>query len=261
MKILFIGDIFGATGREALKQLLPSVIEEENPDIVIANCENAAAGAGISKKIYKELMNLGIDFLTSGNHIWRRPEVYSLMKDNSLRLLRPANYPQGAPGKGWEITRTKTGKKIGIINLIGRINLLNLDCPFRCADRAVKELSQQVNCIFVDFHAETTSEKLAMGWYLDGRVSAVIGSHTHVPTADGRILPKGTAYLSDVGMTGAMDSVLGLEQEKIIQHFLSGLPIRFERATANPGMDMVIVELDDEGRGIDVRRARRFVSL
>ena len=260
MKLVFIGDIFGSTGRKAIAELLPAIKAEVEPDLVIANCENAAAGAGLTKKIYKDILSYGVDFLTSGNHIWNRPEIYSFISDKELKLIRPANYPQGTPGLGYAIFTTTKGQKVAILNLMGRVNLLNLNCPFRTADEAISEISAQTGHIVVDFHAETTSEKVALGWYLDGRVSAVIGTHTHVPTADGRVLPKGTAYITDAGMTGAMDSVIGLNKERVIQRFVSGLPVKFEQSKSNPGMDYVIIDLDDEGKALSIENNRRFLK-
>jgi len=260
MKLLFIGDVVGSTGRKAIKALLPRLVEQEQPDLVVANCENAAAGAGVTKKIYKELLASGIDFLTSGNHIWHRSEVLDFIGDAGVKLVRPANYPAGAPGVGWAVVPTRSGGEVGVVNLMGRVNLLNLECPFRKADEIIGLLSARTRTIVVDFHAETTSEKVALGWYLDGRVSAVIGTHTHVPTADGRVLPNGTAYVTDAGMTGAMDSVIGVDKDLVIQRFVSGIPVKFEQAHANPGMDCVVVDIDDEGRARSIEARRRFVE-
>lgn len=222
-------------------------------DLAIANGENAAGGFGITPAIAEDLLALGIDVLTSGNHIWDKREIYEYL-DRQPRVLRPANYPQG-PGKGVAIARARNGVECAVMNLQGRTYMPPVDCPFRKADSLLSELKPEVKVRFVDFHCEVTSEKMAMGWYLDGRVSAMVGTHTHIPTADTRILPGGTAYQTDCGMTGPYHSVIGVETDLILQKFLSGMPVRMEAAKQGPELHAVIVEVDEEtGRARAIRR-------
>ncbi len=243
MKILFIGDIVGKPGRNAVKEGLPGLINKLKIDFVIANAENAAGGFGITKSIGEELFSLGIDILTSGNHIWDKKEAVSyIQKEN--RLLRPANYPEDVPGAGSIVMNTSAGEKIAVLNLSGRIFMQPLDCPFQVAKREIPVLKEQTKVIIVDFHAEATSEKSAIGWFLDGEVSAVLGSHTHVQTADEKILPKGTAFITDVGMTGPTDSVIGVQKEQIINKFLTQIPVRFETAKGESLLSCVVVEVN-----------------
>jgi len=248
MKILFIGDIFGRPGRSIVKEQLPGLVAEHRPDLIIANGENAAAGFGITPPLAEELLELGIDVLTTGNHIWDKREIIDYFKSANgagpaRRVLRPANYPAGLPGWGLYEGRTRGGTGYAVINLQGRVFMISNDDPFRIADELLQKIQSKV--VLVDFHAEATSEKIAMGWYLDGRVTALIGTHTHVPTADERILPKGTAYLTDVGMTGPYDSVIGVQKEQIIARFLNNMPVRFETATANVKLCAVLIECDE----------------
>src|SRR5262249_13083519 len=210
MNILFIGDIVGRPGRELVRRGLPALVEHHEIDLVIANAENAAAGFGITREIGDDLLDWGVDVMTSGNHIWDKKEALDYIGAEP-RLLRPANYPAGAPGNGSYVARTRTGQTAGVVNVIGRVFMLNIDDPFQVVLREIDALKQRTRVVFVDFHAEATSEKIAMGWHLDGRVTAVVGTHTHVQTADERILPKGTAYLTDVGMTGPHDSIIGVD--------------------------------------------------
>ncbi len=227
MKFLFIGDIIRRTGRKALTEYLPSTVEKFKPDIIIANIENAAGGNGVTKKVYNQLKNLGIDIFTSGNHIYDKKEVFELFKETD-DILRPANYPPLAEGKGYT-TIEKKGKKIGVINLMGRVFMgIPLDCPFRKFDEIYEEIKDKVDYIVVDFHAEATSEKNAFGYYVDGRAHVVYGTHSHVATADEKILPKGTVYLSDIGMTGAYHSIIGMKIEQPLQKFLKGYSDRYE---------------------------------
>ncbi|MEW6335280.1 MAG: TIGR00282 family metallophosphoesterase, partial [Thermodesulfobacteriota bacterium] len=212
MKILFIGDIVGKPGRRAVRELLPGIVEDHRIDLVIANCENAAAGFGVTGEVIEELQDCRIDVLTSGNHIWDKKEILEII-EGCDRLLRPANYPAGAPGRGCLVMTAPGGLRVGVINLAGRVFMHPLDCPFRTADREIGTLKSRADVIIVDMHAEATSEKIAMGWYLDGRVGAVVGTHTHVQTADERILPGGTGYITDAGMTGPFDSVIGIRRE------------------------------------------------
>jgi metallophosphoesterase (TIGR00282 family) len=254
VRILFIGDIVGRPGRELVKRGLGAIVENHVIDFVIANAENAAAGFGITREIGDHLLEWGVDVMTSGNHIWDKKEALDYI-GTEPRLLRPANYPAGVPGNGGYVARTRQGETIGVINIMGRVFMLNLDDPFAVVVREVEAMRQRTRTIFVDFHAEATSEKIAMGWHLDGRVSAVVGTHTHVQTADDRILPKGTAYLTDVGMTGPHDSIIGVEIEPALGRFLNALPAKFDTATANPRLHAVIVETDAQtGHATDIER-------
>jgi metallophosphoesterase (TIGR00282 family) len=254
VRILFIGDIVGRPGRELVKRGLGAIVEHQAIDFVIANAENAAAGFGVTREIGDHLLEWGVDVMTSGNHIWDKKEALDYI-GTEPRLLRPANYPAGVPGNGSYLARTRGGETIGVINIMGRVFMLNIDDPFAVVVREIEAMRQRTRTIFVDFHAEATSEKIAMGWHLDGRVSAVVGTHTHVQTADERILPKGTAYLTDVGMTGPHDSIIGVEIEPSLGRFLNALPAKFETATANPRLHAVIVETDAQtGHATDIER-------
>jgi metallophosphoesterase (TIGR00282 family) len=254
VRILFIGDIVGRPGRDLIKHGLAALIDHHHVDFVIANGENAAAGFGITREIGEQLFDFGIDVLTSGNHIWDKREALDYIGIEP-RLLRPANYPAVAPGNGRYLARSRTDISVGVVNVMGRVFMLNIDDPFAVVLREIEGLKAHTRIVFVDFHAEATSEKLAMGWYLDGKVTAVVGTHTHVQTADERILPKGTAYLTDVGMTGPHDSIIGVEIGPALGRFLSALPQKFETATANPRLNAVIVEADERtGRAEDIER-------
>ena len=254
VRILFIGDIVGRPGRELVKRGLAAIVDHHGVDVVIANAENAAGGVGITREIGDHLLEWGVDVMTSGNHIWDKKEALDYIGTES-RLLRPANYPAGAPGNGSYLARTRSGESIGVINVMGRVFMLNIDDPFASVLREIEAMRERTRTIFVDFHAEATSEKIAMGWHLDGRVSAVVGTHTHVQTADDRILPKGTAYLTDVGMTGPHDSIIGVEIEPALRKFLTALPAKFETATGNPRLHAVIVETNAQtGRAIGIER-------
>ncbi|TYP54321.1 TIGR00282 family metallophosphoesterase [Thermosediminibacter litoriperuensis] len=243
MNIMLIGDIVGRPGRSIIRETLPDLKKSYNVDFVIANAENAAGGNGITKKIAEELFTYGIDFLTMGNHVWDNKEVFDFIEEE-LRMVRPANYPPGTPGRGSRVVDLDGALKIGILNISGRVFMSNLDCPFRTADRELEKLKKVTNIIVVDFHAEATSEKQAIGWYLDGRVSLVAGTHTHVQTADERILPGGTAYITDVGMTGAYDGILGIEREPVIRKFLTQMPSKFEVAKGVSQLNAIVVEID-----------------
>jgi 2',3'-cyclic-nucleotide 2'-phosphodiesterase len=259
MKILFIGDIFGRPGRTIVKDRLPGLRKEHAPDLVIANCENAAAGFGITPALAEELFDLGIDVMTTGNHIWDKREIieYFEMADGNphspaRRLLRPANFPQNLPGWGL-YEGEKNGFSYAVLNLQGRVFMGSSDDPFRYADRLLEAIKSKV--VFVDFHAEATSEKIAFGWYLNGRATAVVGTHTHIPTADEIVLPSGTAYITDVGMTGPYESVIGVKKELVIDRFLSGMPARFEAATGDVRLCGVVVECDAKsGRASRIER-------
>lgn len=232
---------------------LPDLVNHHALDLVIANGENAAAGFGITPPLVEEFLALGIDVLTTGNHIWDRKEILEFFPQEP-RLLRPANYPAG-PGRGVYVGATKTGIEYAVLNLQGRVFMANTDCPFRAAERELEKLPASSKIRIVDIHAEATSEKLAMGWYLDGRVTAVIGTHTHVPTADERVLPQGTAYITDVGMTGPYDSVIGVTKEKILQRFLTQMPERFDAAEKDPRLLAVLIQADPEtGRALSIER-------
>ncbi|MCL5986975.1 MAG: TIGR00282 family metallophosphoesterase [Actinobacteria bacterium] len=244
MRVLFFGDIIGRPGRRALSQKLYQIKNECSADFVIANGENAAGGIGITPAIADEVFTMGIDVLTSGNHIWNKKEIYQYL-DSKQRLLRPANYPPGNPGNGM-IVLNKDDVELAVMNLCGRVFMDQLDCPFRTADRLLDDISGRTQCVLVDIHAEATSEKLALAWYLDGRVSAVLGTHTHIQTSDERILNKGTAYITDVGMVGPRDSVIGVEVEDIVERFLTLRPVSFNVAKKNIWMDYVVVEIDEE---------------
>ncbi|MGE5487226.1 MAG: TIGR00282 family metallophosphoesterase [bacterium] len=253
MRILFIGDIFASPGRRIIAESLSGLISSERIDLVVANGENAAGGFGITPAIADELFAMGIDVLTSGNHIWDKKETFDFL-DREPRLLRPANYPGNLPGRGVHTGRARNGVEVAVINLQGRTHMLAIDCPFRKADDILAALDPSVKVRLVDFHAEITSEKMALGWYLDGRVSAVIGTHTHIPTADARILPAGTAYQTDAGMTGPYDSVIGVETGIILRRFLTGLPVRMEPAKGRVELHSVVLEVDEKtGRAVSIR--------
>lgn len=254
MNILFIGDIFASAGRGVVAERFSRIVEEEHIDFAIANGENAAGGFGITPMIADDLLGLGIDILTSGNHIWDKREIYDYL-DRQPLLLRPANYPPGAPGRGYHVVEARNGVKVAVINLQGRTYMPVTDCPFRKADEILEAIGPQVKVRFVDFHAEVTSEKTTMGWYLDGRVSAVVGTHTHIPTADTRVLANGTAYQTDCGMTGPYDSVIGVEKDLIIRRFKTQLPGKMEAAKGKVELHSVIVDVDESsGRARSIRR-------
>lgn len=253
MRILFIGDIFASAGRKLVAEHLAYLLSSERIDLAIANAENAAGGFGLTPALADELLDLGIDVLTSGNHIWDKREIYEYLA-RQPKLLRPANYAPDLPGRGLAITRARNGVECAVLNLQGRTYMPATDCPFRKADELLETLAG-VHVRFVDFHAELTSEKMAMGWHLDGRVSAVIGTHTHIPTADTRILPRGTAYQTDAGMTGPYDSIIGVEQEPVLRKFLTSLPVRFEAARGNAQLHGVIVDIEEaSGRAVAIKR-------
>jgi metallophosphoesterase (TIGR00282 family) len=254
VKLLFIGDIFGHAGRRIVADHVGDIRGSQGIDVVIANGENAAAGFGITPSIADELFGYGIDVLTSGNHIWDKRDIYDYFALNP-RLLRPANYPPACPGAGVYIHETASGERCAVINLQGRVYMAQTDCPFRKADEILSALPADLKVKFVDFHAEVTSEKIAMGWYLDGRVSAMVGTHTHVPTADTRILPGGTGYQTDCGMTGPYDSIIGVEKDTVLRKFLTSLPVRMEPAKGGAELHAVIVEVDSAtGKAVEMRR-------
>lgn len=254
MKILFVGDVIGRPGRRLLLRRLEKIVADLRIDICVINCENAAAGFGVTPSIADELFNRGAHVLTSGNHIWDKRDIYDYLEMRP-NLLRPANYPDGVPGTGIYVGTAAAGTKYAVLNLQGRVYMPAIDCPFRKVDELLESISPQVAVRLVDFHADATSEKMAFGAYLDGRVTAVVGTHTHVPTADARVLPGGTAYISDVGMTGSYDSVIGMEKDGSIKRFLSGLPGRFEPATRDVRISAVLIEADEStGLAISIER-------
>ncbi len=254
MKVLFIGDIVGEAGRQALREGLLKLTERLKIDFVIANAENAAGGFGITRHVGGALFSLGVDILTSGNHIWDKKEAVAYIAGEN-RLLRPANYPEDVPGYGSIVANTPTGEKIAVLNISGRVFMNQADCPFKVSKRKIPKLKEQTNVIIVDFHAEATSEKSAFGWFLDGEVSAVIGTHTHVQTADETILPKGTAFITDVGMTGPINSIIGIKKEQIIKKFLTHMPARFETAKGISMLSAVVIDIDSKsGHATNIQR-------
>lgn len=251
--VLFIGDIIGRPGRKALKQHLSGLVRKHNPSLIVANAENAAGGIGLTEKVALELFE-DVDVLTSGNHIWDKKEALGLLRKEP-RLLRPANYPHQNPGQGTYVFRDSQGRKIGILNLQGRVFMEPIDCPFQTADRELDALREVTPVIVVDFHAEATSEKQAMGWHLDGKVSAVVGTHTHIPTADERILPGGTAYITDIGMVGGYNSVIGIKREQAMLRFLTSRPQRFEPSKDGMIFSFLCVEIDFQtGKALSILR-------
>jgi metallophosphoesterase (TIGR00282 family) len=253
---MILGDVMGRPARRAVRDLVPALIEKEEIDLAIANAENAAGGMGVDIKSANELLSAGVQVLTSGNHIWKKKEIYPFLDDHAS-LIRPANFPAGAPGKGWCLWQ-RNGLRALIINLQGRVFMPNhVDDPFRCVDEILKQQGVNSRVVIVDMHAEATSEKYAMGWYLNGRASIVYGTHTHVQTADERILPAGTAYITDVGMCGPLDSVIGMEKETVIRGFITQLPRQFEVAQDNVVLQGIVVDVDEtNGQAREIRRLR-----
>jgi|SRR5579864_6660443 len=244
MRILFIGDIVGSPGRRIVHDRLADIISQQKIDLTIANCENAASGFGITPRLAEDLFAAGAEVLTGGNHIWDRKEIFDFFPHES-RLLRPANFPPGSPGSGLYVGKARNGTGYAVLNLQGRTFMAPIDCPFRAAEHELARIPSEVKIIVVDMHAETTSEKQAMGWFLDGKVSAVVGTHTHVATADAHVLPGGTAFITDVGMTGPHDSIIGMEKQSIIQRFLNALPARFEVGEGDVQMHAALIEADE----------------
>jgi metallophosphoesterase (TIGR00282 family) len=252
VKILFIGDVVGATGRTVVEALLPGLIETEATDFVVINGENAAGGVGITPKVAAALFDAGADAITLGNHAFRHRDVYELL-DRDERIVRPANYPKAAPGRGFTVVE-KNGSRLGVVNLSGMLYLEAARTPFAEADAVLADLRGRTDHVLVDMHAEATSEKVAMGWHLDGRVTACVGTHTHVATADARVLPAGTAYVTDVGMTGARGGVIGVRREQALARFLTQVPTRFEPSDEDPWLNAVAIEADDSGRATGIRQ-------
>ena len=258
MKILFIGDVVGKAGRRALKRFLPELQDDAEADLTIVNAENAAGGFGVTESVLEELLQESeIDVLTSGNHIWDKREAFDLIQAEP-RLLRPHNYPIGTPGSGWYVATAANGVRVGVLNMMGTVFMHpTLDCPFACANAVLGKKPADLDVVFVDFHAEATSEKVAMGWHLDGRVSAVVGTHTHIPTADERVLPQGTAHITDVGMTGCYNSVIGMEKEGVLKRFIERIPERFEVANGAASVCGVVIDIDEQtGKSRGIRRVR-----
>jgi metallophosphoesterase (TIGR00282 family) len=254
MRILFIGDIFGKPGREIVRRAIPALLAQRDLDLVIANVENSAAGFGVTGDIADTILGYGVDVMTSGNHVWDKKELLEYLP-RQPKLLRPANFPAGVPGRGSYLARTRRGEVVGVLNIMGRVFMTPLDDPFAMALREAEALRAKTRVIFVDFHAEATSEKVAMGWHLDGRVTAVIGTHTHVQTADERVLPKGTAYLTDAGMTGPHDSIIGVTVDAALGRFVTAMPARFEAAGGPARLNAVVVNADPAtGRATAIER-------
>ncbi len=254
IRILFIADIVGKPGLEILTRLLPGLLEKHKVDFCIANGENGCEGKGLTAKLARTYFSLGVNVITSGNHIWDNRDIYELMKTDP-RILRPSNYPEGNRGKGSAVVEIDDGLKIAVLNLQGRTFMFSIDCPFRKGAEEVRRLQKETNIIFVDFHAEASAEKIALGWYLDGKVSALVGTHTHVPTADERILPAGTAYITDAGMTGPFDSVIGLQTDLAIRRFMYQTPVRYRPAQENIRLCGVLVGIDPEtGKANSIER-------
>jgi metallophosphoesterase (TIGR00282 family) len=256
VKVLFIGDIFGEPGRRALARAVPRLVAQRQIDIVIGNGENAAGGFGITPELAEDLFDLGLSVITTGNHAWDKKEILDYFP-REPRLLRPANYPSGVPGNGSVVVESAGGEQLGVLQLMGRAYMPTLDCPFQVAKKELAALKKRTAAVIVDMHAEATSEKMAMGHYLDGEVVAVVGTHTHVQTADDQILPKGTAYLTDIGMTGPLHSVIGVKKELAIEKFLTGMPRRFEVASGPSVFCAVLLELDARlGKALSIERIR-----
>jgi 2',3'-cyclic-nucleotide 2'-phosphodiesterase len=252
VKLLFVGDVVGGIGRRTLAALLPGIRDAHDPDFVVVNGENSAGGVGITQKTARELLDMGADAITLGNHAYRHREVYDLL-DREERIVRPANYPKGSPGRGHTVVE-RDGMRLGVVNLSGMVFLQAVRSPFADADASLAELRDGADFVVVDMHAEATSEKVAMGWHLDGRVTACVGTHTHVPTADARVLPGGTAYVTDVGMTGPRGGVIGVKRELALERFLSLTNVRFETSDDDPWLNALLVEADGDGRATAVEQ-------
>jgi 2',3'-cyclic-nucleotide 2'-phosphodiesterase len=252
VKLLFVGDVVGGIGRRTLAALLPGIRDAHRPDFVIVNGENSAGGVGVTEKTARELFETGADAITLGNHAYRHREVYGYL-DREERIVRPANYPKGSPGRGYTVVE-RDGMRLGVVNLSGLVFLQAVRSPFAEVDSALADLRGRTDAVLVDMHAEATSEKVAMGWHLNGRVSACVGTHTHVPTADGRVLPGGTAYITDVGMTGAIGGVIGVKREQALERFVKLTNVRFETADEDPWLNAVLIDVDGEGRAAAIEQ-------
>jgi metallophosphoesterase (TIGR00282 family) len=252
VKLLFVGDVVGGIGRRTLAALLPGIRDAHQPDFVVVNGENSAGGVGVTEKTARELLDMGADAITLGNHAYRHREVYGYL-DREERIVRPANYPKGSPGRGHTVVE-RDGMRLAVMNLSGLVFLQAVRSPFAEADAALAELRDRADAVLVDMHAEATSEKVAMGWHLDGRVTACVGTHTHVPTADARVLPGGTAYITDVGMTGALGGVIGVKREQALERFIKLTNVRFETADEDPWLHAVLIDADGEGRATAIEQ-------
>jgi 2',3'-cyclic-nucleotide 2'-phosphodiesterase len=252
MRLIFIGDVVGGTGRRAVTALLPGLVDRYRPDFVVANGENSAGGVGITERTARDLFDAGVDGITLGNHAYRHREAYGFI-DREQRLVRPANYPRGNPGRGHAVIE-KDGERLALVNLSGGVFLDVARSPFAEVDAVLADLRGRAEHVLVDFHAEVTSEKVAMGWYLDGRVTACVGTHTHVPTADGRVLPGGTAYITDVGMTGPRGGVIGVKAEQAVERFLTMMPVKFETSDEDPWLNAVVIEAGPDGRARSIEQ-------
>jgi hypothetical protein len=256
MRILFVGDIVGKPGRRAIDRVLAKVVAENGIEFTIANGENAAGGMGITPDIALEMLDKGVDVLTSGNHIWAKKEIMPFLSEES-RLLRPANYPANVPGRGMGVFQAANGQSVGVLNLEGRVFMKSLECPFRVGEKGIERLKEETKIVIVDFHAEATSEKMALGWFLNGKASAVLGTHTHIQTSDEKILSEGTAYITDAGMTGPTDSVIGIRKEVALGRFLTQIPWKFDVATEGVVLQGVVLEVDEgTGRSQKIQRVR-----
>jgi metallophosphoesterase (TIGR00282 family) len=261
VRILFLGDVVGKPGRRAVADAVPHLIATAAVDFVVANCENASGGKGVDPRAARELFAAGVDVLTSGNHVWAKREILDYIRDSDM-LLRPENFAPGSPGRGCTVKPSRSGVPVAVLNLIGRVFMGSFDCPFRAADAILPSLRSRAAVIVVDMHAEATSEKVAMGWHLDGRVAAVVGSHTHVQTADARVLPGGTAYLTDAGMCGPLDSVIGVKRELVLQRFLTQMPNRFEVAGGPVLLQGALIDADEAtGRARSITRLQQTVEV
>lgn len=254
MRVLFIGDIVGEPGRRAVKELMPKIVKREGVDFVVANGENVAGGSGITPQLADELFDYGVDVLTTGDHVWKRKEIVDKI-DSDKRLLRPANYPKQTPGIGTTIVRSRSGIEVAVMDLQGRVFMQPIECPFRVAKEELDRIKDKTRVIIVDIHAEATSEKVALGWYLDGLVSAIVGTHTHIQTADEKVLPNGTAFISDAGMTGPFDSVIGRDKDQVLTRFVTQMPTRFEVAEGDVQLHGVVIEIDEKtGKARSIKR-------
>lgn len=261
MRVLFLGDVVGKPGRRAVAAAVPRLIDRERLDLVIANCENVAGGMGVDSKSARELLEAGVDILTSGNHVWRDKNIVEFI-NNEPRLLRPANFPPLVPGRGWTVCETAAGTTVAVVNLIGRVFMDSVDCPFRVMESLLPEVRARARVIVVDMHGEATSEKSAMGWFLAGKVSAVLGTHTHVQTADERLLADATAYISDVGMCGPTESIIGVRRDLVIRRFLTHMPVKFEVASGPASIQGVFLDVDAEtGRARSIRRVQEVCDI
>jgi len=260
MRVLFIGDIVGEPGRDAVRELLPKIKKRESVDFTIANGENVAGGSGITPALADELFDSGVDVITTGDHVWKRKEILERIGSDD-KLLRPANYPAKTPGTGSTVAKSKSGVSVGVINLIGRVFMQPVECPFRTAKEEIEKIGKIAKVILVDMHAEATSEKIALGWYLDGEVSAVVGTHTHVQTADEKVLPGGTAFIADIGMTGPFDSVIGRRKEQILTRFVTQMPARFEVAEGDVQLHGVVIDIDEKtGKARSIKRIQEKLN-